>query len=141
VNPVHVIQARLNRSLVCQTDPVIDSGGYGAGDRRSSHHEPTAITSSLDAVMRSLKGPGRQQVSGVFGRWEELVGPQIAQHARPIRLDAKVLVIEVDDPAWATQIQLLSIGLRERLATEVGAEVDSLEIRVARRNRAGHKGL
>lgn len=91
--------------------------------------------------MRSLKGPGRHQVSGVFGRWEELVGSQIAQHARPIRLDSRVLVVEVDDPAWATQIQLLSIGLRERLATEVGAEVDLIEVRVARRNRAGHKGF
>jgi predicted nucleic acid-binding Zn ribbon protein len=107
----------------------------------ASGPEPIEITSSLDAVMRSLKGPGRHQVSGVFGRWEELVGLQIAQHARPVRLDAKVLVVEVDDPAWATQIQLLSIGLRERLATEVGAEVDSLEVRVARRHQAGHKNL
>jgi hypothetical protein len=102
---------------------------------------PTPITASLDAVMRSLKGPGRHQVSGVFGRWEELVGPQIAQHARPIRLDSKVLVIEVDDPAWATQIHLLSNEIRTRLALEVGAEVESIEIRVARRHRAGHRGL
>jgi predicted nucleic acid-binding Zn ribbon protein len=110
-----------------------------AGPSGSHADEPTAISHSLDAVMRSLKGPGRLQVSGVFGRWEELVGPQIAQHATPIRLDSKVLVIEVDDPAWATQIQLLSLGLRERLSTEVGAQVDSLEIRVARRNQAGHR--
>jgi predicted nucleic acid-binding Zn ribbon protein len=106
-----------------------------------SGQEPIGITSSLDAVMRSLKGPGRQQVSGVFGRWEELVGPQIAQHARPVRLDSKVLTVEVDDPAWATQIKLLSLGLRERLASEVGAEVDVVEVRVARRHRAGHKDL
>jgi predicted nucleic acid-binding Zn ribbon protein len=111
------------------------------GEENREFLDPTPITSSLDAVMRSLKGPGRQQVSGVFGRWDELVGPQIAQHARPIRLDAKVLVIEVDDPAWATQIHLLSMEIRTRLATEVGAEVESLEIRVARRHRAGHRGL
>ncbi len=117
------------------------TGGTGGttGSGSSPSDEPTAISHSLDAVMRSLKGPGRLQVSGVFGRWEELVGPQIAQHAKPIRLDAKVLVIEVDDPAWATQIQLLSLGLRERLSKEVGAQVDSLEIRVARRNQAGHR--
>jgi hypothetical protein len=115
------------------------SDSTGAQER--DFPDPTPITSSLDAVMRSLKGPGRHQVSGVFGRWDELVGPQIAQHARPIRLDSKVLVIEVDDPAWATQIQLLSIELRKRLATEVGADVETLEIRVAKRHRAGHRGL
>jgi predicted nucleic acid-binding Zn ribbon protein len=111
------------------------------GAENREFQDPTPITSSLDAVMRSLKGPGRHQVSGVFGRWEELVGTQIAQHARPVRLDSKVLVIEVDDPAWATQIHLLSMEIRGRLATEVGADVESLEVRVARRHRAGHRGL
>jgi methionine synthase II (cobalamin-independent) len=49
-----------------------------------------------------------------------------------VRLDAGVLVIEVDEPAWATQIALLSNTIRERLSTVTGVEVARVEVRVAR---------
>lgn len=97
--------------------------------------DPMPIGASLDAVVRSLRGPDRRQVSGLFGRWEEIVGPQVAAHARPIRLDQRVLLVEVDDPAWATQLQLLSSRLRERLADVAGVHVDELRLRVAGRRR------
>ena len=74
--------------------------------------DPIPISASLDEVVRSLRGPGRREVGGVFGRWEEAVGAQVAAHARPVRLDGGVLVVEVDEPAWATQITLLSNTIR-----------------------------
>jgi predicted nucleic acid-binding Zn ribbon protein len=97
-----------------------------------SDRDPIPISASLDEVVRSLRGPGRREVGGVFGRWEEAVGAQVANHARPVRLDAGVLVIEVDEPAWATQIALLSNTIRERLSTVTGVEVARVEVRVAR---------
>jgi hypothetical protein len=90
------------------------------------------LSASLDLVIRSLRGPDRRQVGGLFGRWDEVVGPHIAGHVRPLRLDNGVLVVEVDDPAWATQIKLLSSDLRTRLAEMVDVCVDDIEIRVAR---------
>jgi predicted nucleic acid-binding Zn ribbon protein len=89
------------------------------------------FTTSLDEVVRALRGPDRRQVGGVFGRWEELVGAQVAAHVRPIKLDGEVLWVEVDEPAWATQVTLLSGTLRERLATGAGVTVTRLEVRVA----------
>ena len=94
--------------------------------------EPIPISTSLDEVVRSLRGPGRREVGGVFGRWEGSVGAQVAAHARPVRLDRGVLVVEVDEPAWATQITLLSNTIRERLMTVTGVEVDRVEVRVFR---------
>jgi predicted nucleic acid-binding Zn ribbon protein len=97
-----------------------------------SDRDPIPISASLDEVVRSLRGPGRREVGGVFGRWEEAVGVQVANHARPVRLDDGVLVVEVDEPAWATQIALLSNTIRERLSTVTGVEVARVEVRVAR---------
>jgi predicted nucleic acid-binding Zn ribbon protein len=94
--------------------------------------EPIPISTSLDEVVRSLRGPGRREVGGVFGRWEECVGAHVAAHARPVRLDGGVLVVEVDEPAWATQIALLSNTIRERLVTVTGIDVDRVEVRVFR---------
>jgi predicted nucleic acid-binding Zn ribbon protein len=94
--------------------------------------DPIPLSASLDEVVRSLRGPGRREVAGVFGRWEEAVGAQVANHARPVKLDAGVLLVEVDEPAWATQITLLSNTIRERLSTVTGVEVDSVVVRVFR---------
>ncbi|MEY4174087.1 MAG: hypothetical protein RI900_1252 [Actinomycetota bacterium] len=72
-------------------------------------------------------------MGGVFGRWEEAVGAAVAAHVQPVKLDGSVLVVEVDDPAWATQIRFLEATLRERLREVAGASVERLEVRVSRR--------
>jgi predicted nucleic acid-binding Zn ribbon protein len=105
-----------------------------------SDREPMSLTASLDEVMRSLRGVDRREVGGLFGRWEEVVGAQIAAHVRPIRLDDKVLLVEVDEPAWATQVTFLTAGLRERLATEIGVTVERIDVRVAGRGSARTEG-
>ena len=76
---------------------------------------------------------GAKEMGGVFGRWEEAVGEAVARHVQPLRLDGSRLVVEVDDPAWATQLRFLEANLRERLLAVAGARIDEFEIRVSRR--------
>jgi predicted nucleic acid-binding Zn ribbon protein len=103
--------------------------------------EPVALSESLSAVVRGLRhDPARDApaftasaLGGVFGRWEEAVGAAVAAHVQPVKLDGRTLVVEVDDPAWATQLRFLEATVRRRLAEVAGAEVDTVEIRVRRR--------
>lgn len=97
--------------------------------------EPVPLSSSLDRIVSSLRGTDRVQLSGVFGRWDESVGPQISAHVRPVKLDRSVLIVEADDPAWATQVKFLTDTIIERLRTVAGVDVDAIEIRV----RAGSR--
>jgi predicted nucleic acid-binding Zn ribbon protein len=98
--------------------------------------EPISLSASLDGVLRSLRGgAGRAEVGGVFGRWDEAVGAAVAAHARPVRLADGVLLVEVDDPAWATQLRFLDDDLRGRLADVTGVRVERLDVRVARPKR------
>ena len=69
--------------------------------------EPVPITTSLDGIMKSLRGTDRIQIGGVFGRWDDAVGANVAAHVRPVRLDNGVLTVEADEPAWATQVNWL----------------------------------
>ena len=92
-------------------------------------NDPVPISHSLDGVVKSLRGPSRRAVSGVFGRWSDAVGEQVAEHVRPLKLDERVLVVEVDDPAWATQVKFLTPTIIERLAAVAGVEVDRIEVR------------
>jgi predicted nucleic acid-binding Zn ribbon protein len=99
--------------------------------------EPVSLTLSLDDVVKTLRGPSRQAVGGLFGRWDEAVGEQVAQHVRPLKLDRGVLSVEVDDPAWATQVKFLAPAIISRLAEVAGARVEQLQVRVDPRNARG----
>ena len=93
--------------------------------------EPRSLRDSVDDVVRSLRGTSARSLAGVFGRWEEAVGPQIAAHARPASLTDGRLVIDVDHPTWATQLRFLESDLLGRLRDVAGAdEVTSIELRV-----------
>jgi predicted nucleic acid-binding Zn ribbon protein len=95
--------------------------------------EPRPLSSSLDRVLRSLKAPDTRATGAVFGRWEEIVGARVAAHARPVKLEDGRLVVEVDDPAWATQLRFLEADLVTRLSEAGGLAVTSVDVRVARR--------
>ncbi len=93
--------------------------------------EPVPITRSLDHMMKSLRGTDRIQVGGVFGKWDDAVGEQVAAHVRPVKVDQRTLVVEADSPAWATQTKFLTDTIIERLAEVARVHIDRIEIRVA----------
>lgn len=95
--------------------------------------DPVPLSESLDGLMRSLNGAERSQMRGVFGQWVEAVGEGVAAHVRPVKLDGRRLIVEADDPAWATQVKFLSDTIIERLHSVAGVSVDSVEVRVAGR--------
>lgn len=102
---------------------------------------PQRLTTALDEVLASLQPPGPRSspspsattVGGVFARWNDVVGPAIAAHAQPVRLADGLLIVEVDDPGWVTQLRFLEADLLERLAAAAGPGVTGLTLRVRRR--------
>lgn len=111
--------------------------------------EPVPISESLNSVIRSLRndspnaastgdadgkttGQTASQMGGVFGRWVEAVGDAVAAHVTPLKLDGSTLIVEVDDPAWATQLRFLETALKQRLLEVAGAKIDTIEARVRR---------
>lgn len=103
--------------------------------------DPMALGESLDGLLRSLHGGTQreagtaQAMGGVFGRWAEIVGDAVAAHVQPVRLDGRRLVVEVSDPAWATQMRLLTDQVQQRIHDVTGTAVETVEIRVGQRRR------
>ncbi|AXO32323.1 MULTISPECIES: DUF721 domain-containing protein [Micromonospora] len=81
----------------------------------------------LGAVLDKLvKARGWQQPAAeatVFGAWEKVVGAEVAQHSRPVKLEDGELTVEARSTAWATQLRLLAGSLLKQIAREVGHNV------------------
>jgi predicted nucleic acid-binding Zn ribbon protein len=89
------------------------------------------VTDCLDRVTRRLGVPGWSVLTAIFSRWEDLVGADIAAHAQPRSLRDGVLLIAVDQPAWAGQLKFMTADLIRRIHESVaGSGVTEIRIKV-----------
>lgn len=94
--------------------------------------DPRPVADSLDRVARAFGAPRSRVLATLFSRWETVVGREIADHAVPRSVRDGVLVLVVDQPAWATQLRYLVPELLARIdASAPGAGVAEIQIRVA----------
>ena len=98
-----------------------------------SEEEPKRVGESLDRVAKRLGAPNSRSLGAVFGHWDDIVGPAVAAHARPVSLRDGVLRVEVDEPGWATQLRYLALDILRRCGEVAGAGVVvSVDVKVAR---------
>jgi len=61
----------------------------------------------------------------VLANWDKVVGPEIADHCRPVSLEDGELVLVAESTAWATQLRLLTKTLLRRVQDHAGAGIAS----------------
>lgn len=93
---------------------------------------PVPLAEALGVVAERLGVGAADAVGVVFVRWSEVVGPALADHVRPVRLDGGVLTVTADHQAWAAEVRRLTPRLLERLAEccGVGGAPTRIEVRV-----------
>ena len=93
--------------------------------------EPAPLSSALDVVLAALGGPSREAIVVVHERWPEVVGAEVAEHARPIAIEAGRLRIGVDSPGWASHLRWSEGEIVTRISQLVGeGQVTSVQVRV-----------
>jgi hypothetical protein len=90
---------------------------------------PQGIRDVLAKLSRRLGLPDPGKTGAVWGRWEELVGAEIAGHARPSSLRDGVLRVRADSPAWAHELGYLREEIKGRVNDGLGQPVVA-EVRV-----------
>ena len=93
------------------------SGGTG---RRSRQDDPEPISDVLGKMLSDQGWRERAAIGAVFGRWDQIVGPDLAEHTRPESFADGEVVVIADSAAWATQVRLLASALVRRLNEELG---------------------
>lgn len=82
--------------------------------------DPQPLGAATSDVARSRGWGGRVAEGAVFGRWREVVGAQIADHAIPASLTEGVLTVTAESTAWATQLRMVQAQLLAKIAAAVG---------------------
>jgi predicted nucleic acid-binding Zn ribbon protein len=128
-----VLDAALAKRRAAQRAPRRHTDdGQGGGKRLRGYsgpgpdpRDPQLFGAVLERLMKQRGWQKPAAEATVFGAWEKVVGPDVAKHSRPVKLDAGVLTIEAESTAWATQLRLLAGNLLKRIAAEVGNNVVS----------------
>lgn len=98
-----------------------DSPLPSAWSARVKRDDPQPFNVAVGGMLSARGWRSRASVAAVFGRWPEIVGPQLAAHAKPEAFSDGDLVVLADSPAWATQMRLLAPQILKRLGEELGA--------------------
>lgn len=88
--------------------------------RRAHNDDPRPMSDVLGRFVADQGWRERAAVGAVFGRWEQIVGPDLAEHTRPESFADGEVVVRADSAAWATQVRLLAGSLVRRLNEELG---------------------
>lgn len=99
------------------------SGAARRGQLSGAHpddRDPQLLEGELSRLVGERGWALPLRMRGVFARWAELVGPEIADHCTPEAFTDGTLVVRTDSTAWATQLKLLAPSVVRRLNEELG---------------------
>jgi predicted nucleic acid-binding Zn ribbon protein len=91
---------------------------------RTLTRDPRPVGDEIERLLQSRGWQQRLMAARLVARWPEVVGPAVAGHCQPRRLeDDGTLQVVADSAAWATQLSYLQGKLLDRLDAIVGPGV------------------
>jgi predicted nucleic acid-binding Zn ribbon protein len=90
---------------------------------QSSSRAPVAPVGSALRALAAKRGWQSHLVAGeLHAGWDEVVGPQLAAHTAPLRLQGGVLVLAAESALWAAEVRQLGAVITEQVNARLGAE-------------------
>lgn len=93
-----------------------------AAERPAPRLHNSSVADVAGRVLKSWKLDGRAAELRLIAAWPEIVGPQVAAHARPGRLERGLLVVYVANSVWLAELNRMFQkpmldNIRRRLGT------------------------
>ncbi len=108
---------------------------------KRSDRPPMKHAEQVSSLLKQLLGqPGLgEQITRhqAWLIWDQLVGEQIASHARPLKLRKGVLEVQVDHPVWMQQLQMLKPQILQKITDKIpNAGITDIYLRQTRNRDA-----
>ena len=92
--------------------------------------EPVHLRSVLEQLLKDFGTPDITVVTSLVDQWEEVVGRDLATKISAVAVSGSELIVRVDDPVWASQINWLEKQLLDKITSLVGEEkITSIRVR------------
>jgi predicted nucleic acid-binding Zn ribbon protein len=101
-----------------KNSPGLPAGSHQA--RRQRRDDPAVLGAAIDGLIAETGWELAVATGSVFGRWAQIVGPDLAAHTVPDGLTDGELTVTADSTAWATQLRLLAAELIRKLNADLG---------------------
>ncbi len=96
------------------------SPALGRPGGRQRREDPAPLAAAIGGLIQESGWELDVATGSVFGRWAQIVGPDLAAHTTPETLADGEMIVTADSTAWATQLRLLAGELVRRLNAELG---------------------
>ncbi|MBT2390250.1 DUF721 domain-containing protein [Streptomyces sp. ISL-1] len=116
-------QAKAKGAAAQQKKQARRGGGLRSG-ARADGRDPLPLGAAINRLITERGWETPAAVGGVMGRWPQIVGEDLANHCAPKQFDddpsERVLTVQCDSTAWATQLRLLAPRVVARLNEDLG---------------------
>jgi predicted nucleic acid-binding Zn ribbon protein len=91
----------------------------------------TSIKDILQGVLSGANLKFNHSDAEIWEVWDEVVGPAIADHARPSNITKKKLKVHVSEPIWLQELEYVADTIKEKLNQKLGRKaVDKIIFRL-----------
>jgi hypothetical protein len=80
----------------------------------------TTVGQGLQKMVKGLGGKDHADKAAVASAWTAATGEEVARHTHVRGLRRGELLVVVDSPVWATQLQAMGDQLKDRVNEEIG---------------------
>ncbi|MBN2096852.1 MAG: DUF721 domain-containing protein [Candidatus Omnitrophica bacterium] len=92
------------------------------------------IATVLQNVVEQLSRVRESEIGKIISAWPALAGKEFAEHAQPVALRKKTLVINVDQSAWLYQANFQKSKLIQALQKKLGGKqkIQAIQFRIGK---------
>lgn len=102
---------------------------FGAFEaRREDSRDPSTLSVQMERLLDDRGWKVDVAAGSVLAKWPEIVGPEVAAHARATGFEDGVLTVRADSTAWRTQLGYMSSTILGQIEQTIGPDV-VLELR------------
>ena len=131
---------------------LIDTGGQDPDDRGPglapgrdrpgpTRYDPRPLQRDLGQHMEERGWASMLAVAGISARWAQIVGPQVAEHARIEHFEPGLLVIRASSNSWAQQIRLVKPTLDQAISQALPPGEGMIELKILGPDGHAHRSM
>jgi predicted nucleic acid-binding Zn ribbon protein len=85
--------------------------------------KPTSLGDVLSGALKQANLQINLEMGRLWNRWDDIVGPTVAQNAKPAAIKGNLLIVYVSSTPWMQQLQFLKEDIMDKLNSDLGRPV------------------